>query len=140
MLTNWTVKQELAKEGILPYSKFFARNRFWRWAFWRSADSHDYESTEATPVGALLLHWVFSIILIIGTFSLSPTVAYNTYVRMYSFTIDALFGFLVGFGLLLLRILERRTQWSEISGENKWLSTICATIFTIGNLYPVCAI
>jgi hypothetical protein len=140
MLMDRTVKQELAKEGILPCSKFFARNRSWRWAFWRSADRHDYESPEATPVGALLLHWVFSMILILGTFSLSPTAAYKTYVGMYSFTIDAVFGFLVGVGLLLLRIFEGRTQWSSISGENRWLSIICAMIFTIGNLYPICAI
>ncbi|KAK7883601.1 hypothetical protein LTR67_011100 [Exophiala xenobiotica] len=133
------VKQELAKEGILPFSKFFARSRCWRWKFWRSADRHDYESPEATPMGALLLHWGFTMILILGTFSLSPMAAYKTYVGMYSFTIDAVFGFLVGFGLLLLRIFERRTRWSTISDENKWLSILCATVFTIGNLYPICA-
>lgn len=134
------VKQEIAKEGILPFSKFFARNRLWRWAFWRRADMNTYENPEATPVGALLLHWLFAIILIMSTFSLSPTAAYKTYVGMYSFTIDAVFAFLVGLGLLILRIFEGKTRWSKISRENKWISIICATIYTIGNLYPICAI
>ena len=134
------MKQELAKEGILPWSKFFARNRSWHWRFWRTSTRHDYESPEATPVGALLLHWVFSISLILGTYSLSPTAAYKAYVGMYSFTIDALFGFLVGLALLLLRIFEGNTRWSTISNENKWISITCAIIFTIGNAYPLAAI
>lgn len=134
------VKQELAKEGILPWSKFFARNRSWSWVFWKRASEHDYQSPEATPVGALLLHWTFAIILIMGTYSLTPLAAYKAYVSMYSFTIDAIFGFLVGGGLLLLRLFDRRTGWSRISIENKWISIICATIFTIGNAYPLIAI
>lgn len=116
------VKQELAKEGILPWSKFFARNRSWHWRFWQRATRHNYESPEATPVGALLLHWVFSISLILGTYSLSPTAAYQAYVGMYSFTIDALFGFFVGLALLILRTFNGSTNWSTISSENKWVS------------------
>ena len=59
---------------------------------------------------------------------------------MYSFTIDAIFGLMVGVGLLLLRLFDSRTKWSTISDEKAWLSILCATIFSIGNLYPVCAI
>lgn len=59
---------------------------------------------------------------------------------MYSFTIDALFGFFVGLALLLLRLFERNTRWSTISNENKGVSIFCAVIFTIGNAYPLAAI
>lgn len=43
------VKQELGKEGVLPFSKFFASD----WPI-------------KTPTGGLLLHWFFTIILIVG--------------------------------------------------------------------------
>ena len=79
-------------------------------------------------------------ILIFATFGLKPTSAYRTYVGLYSFTIDALFGLLVGAGLLLLRAFNDTTKWSDVSSENKWLSILSATIFTLGNLYPICAI
>jgi hypothetical protein len=59
---------------------------------------------------------------------------------MYSFTIDALFGFFVGLALLLLRLFDGNTRWSTISNENKWISLACATVFTIGNAYPLAAI
>lgn len=43
------VKQELAKEGVLPFSKFFASD----WPI-------------KTPTGGLLLHWSFTVVLITG--------------------------------------------------------------------------
>src|SRR6266511_2921199 len=86
------VKQEIAKEGILPFSKFFARN-----IGFRREPKSESETSEATPVGALTLHWIFSLLLILGSFKETPDQSYNLFVNLYSFTIDALFGFCVGF-------------------------------------------
>jgi amino acid transporter len=68
------VKAEIAKEGILPYSKFFAANTptLFTWIFRpRSAALDDYQdrteaNTEQTPTGALLLHWIFSMIIVLA--------------------------------------------------------------------------
>lgn len=140
------MKQEIAKEGILPWSRFFAENRNFRWLFWRHrhrAEQEHQQHGEATPIGALLLHWVFSLIMILASFALSPINSYRLYVNLYSFSIDAMFGFVVGGGLLYLRIADffrSGMKWSDISKENRWLSTGAAAIYCVANLYPLIAI
>ena len=44
------VKQEIAKMRILPFSKFWAMN-----------------SRYDTPVGALILHWIFTVLVIVAS-------------------------------------------------------------------------
>ena len=51
------------------------------------------ETSEDTPVGALLLHWTFALMLILGSILLVPNDAYKTFVKLYSFTIDAFLAF-----------------------------------------------
>jgi Amino acid permease len=48
MLTLLTVKQEIGRLGILPYSEFWAKTTHHR-----------------TPAPALLLHWIFTVLFII---------------------------------------------------------------------------
>jgi hypothetical protein len=128
------VKQEIAKEGILPFSKFFSRNI----SFFTGTLSKPSSPTEATPIGALTLHWFFSL-LILGSFNESPVQTYKLFVNLYSFTIDALFGFCVGLGLLLWRIHDKRTRWSEKSKVGPITSIVSASIFAIANFYPLVA-
>src|SRR5216117_358571 len=77
------VKQEIAKEGILPWPKFFAQNlnfslgRFLQWAQQTKAINRPFyrvlrmrwlapeEHSESTPVGALFLHLVTCIVLLL---------------------------------------------------------------------------
>ena len=47
---NARVKQEIAKQRILPFSKFWAMN-----------------SRYGTPVGALILHWIFTVLVIVAS-------------------------------------------------------------------------
>ena len=47
---NSRVKQEIAKKRILPFSEFWARN-----------------SRYNTPVGALILHWTFTALVIVAS-------------------------------------------------------------------------
>lgn len=49
-LTLFAVKQELAKEGILPFPRFFASD----WPL-------------NAPTGAIFLHWLFTVALILGS-------------------------------------------------------------------------
>lgn len=44
------VEQEVARQKILPFSSYWARN-----------------SPYGTPVGALTFHWIFSVILILAS-------------------------------------------------------------------------
>jgi amino acid transporter len=71
------VKQEIAKEGILPFSQFFAKNTSFRRR--RTATAVAPETSEDTPVGALLLHWTFALLLILVSIPLVPNDAYKTF-------------------------------------------------------------
>lgn len=163
------VKQEIAKEGIIPFPKFFAQSadmsvgRLLRWfqdhgilsslwhRRWLSPDSH----REKTPVGALVLHFLSCVVLIFATWSLAPDHAYSLLTSLSAYTINAIIGTFVGLGILILRFYGPPKQstgpgsehqqpisklsWREMTGKqfNPILSVTCASIYTIGNLWPV---
>lgn len=93
------VKQEIAKEGILPFSLFFATSYTSPWAWLRSRFSslkvrHQVsDHLEQTPIPALGLHWLTSIFLLAITSMLQPPESYNFLVSLYSYVI------IVGFGM-----------------------------------------
>ena len=111
------MKQEIAKEGILPYAKFFAQNRdlslgrvlHWvrkkGWCErplrlrWLSPEDH----TEKTPVGAITLHLASSLVFIFATYSMDPYSAYSLLTALFSYVVNAFFGCLLGIGILVLR-------------------------------------
>ncbi|KAH8594199.1 high affinity methionine permease [Bisporella sp. PMI_857] len=150
------VKQEIAKEGILPWAKFFGQSKnlsFGRLLNWIQSDKHSWinrrfhwllkrswldprEHSQETPFGALFLHWLFTIIMILATIHLKPTDAYGVLVDLYSYTIVAVFGFAIAVGMLKLRF-SKRERWSEKSNFNPILSTLAATIFALGSAYPI---
>jgi hypothetical protein len=151
------VKQEIAKEGILPLAKFFGQSknlsfgrflsriqrkdksfahRHLSWLLkqkWMDAREHNQEA----PFGALCLHWTFTVVMILATISLTPTDAYNLLVSLYSYTIVAVFGCLLGFGILKLRFSRRK--WQKKSNANPFLSILAGFVFLIGSAYPVIA-
>lgn len=85
------VKQELAKEGILPFSRFFASD----WPF-------------NAPSGAIFLHWLFSVILIVGL-NLPELYTFVTNIFVYTGNWIKL---LLGVGLLYLRY-KPTSGWAE---------------------------
>ncbi|TQN73470.1 High-affinity methionine permease, partial [Colletotrichum shisoi] len=111
------VKQEIAKEGILPWPKFFAQNtdmsigRLIRWfqkkgwlvslhrIRWLSPEHH----SERTPVGALFLHFVSCVILLFATYGIRPTTAYVLLTSLSAYVINAFIGTFLGLGILILR-------------------------------------
>jgi hypothetical protein len=146
------VKQEIAKEGILPQTKNLSFGRFltriesdkhtfikknFHWLLkqpWMNPKEHSQE----TPFGALFLHWVFTVVMILVTIHLDPTSAYTVLVNLYSYTIVAVFGFAIAIGMLRLR-LSSRWRWKEKSHFNAYASIISALIFAIGSAYPIIA-
>jgi hypothetical protein len=140
ILTPKVVKQEIAKEGILPFSCFFARNydsmtRFFSRGF-RNSDSNDIYH-DKTPLGALLLHWFFSFLIIVSTWGVSsPSNAYTIVFEVFSYLLDAFFGVCLGLGLLCLR-LRRSSNWHLKSPSNATISICAATLFVISNTFPL---
>jgi len=96
------VKQEIAKEGILPKSFCFAAgkdsilSRFGR---------GQPGTREQVPMAATALHLTFEIILVLGVgLTMEPTEAYNTLSYLYTYVITGILGFLVVLGLLYLKV------------------------------------
>lgn len=128
------VKQEIAKEGVLPFSLWFARstttpigrliNHFWPSNL---PDSH----LEQSPAPALFLHWMFSMVMIGATSSTIPGIAYNVLVSLYSYTVVVLLGFFVASGLLYLRYFSEGKEWTAGSGFKPWGGPTAAIIYSI---------
>jgi hypothetical protein len=107
------VKQEIAKEGILPYSLWFAKSHDTLHAQWSRRGNTETSNTnssaagaaEQAPCAATLLHWDFEVllVLVIGL-SLQPNKAYNFLTYIYTFVIVGILGFLTVCGLLYLKI------------------------------------
>jgi amino acid transporter len=147
------VKQEIAKEGILPFSKLIARNydalsRLTSCFRPRSSSQPGRKSQvrdlvwhEKTPLGALLVHWFFSLLIILCTWGVtSPVTAYVIVFGIYSYTIDAFMSVTIGVGLLVLRFWRSKTHWDQKSPSNGIISIVSAFLFIIANLFPVIAL
>jgi len=130
------VKQEIAKEGILPFSLFFASSTTtpYAWLKQRLRPSNLPESQrpppEQSPSAALFLHWMFAMIMIGATSSRVPDVAYTVLVSLYSYVIVVLVGFLVASGLLYLRYSEGKA-WTTSAGFRPWGGPTAAMLYSI---------
>lgn len=148
------VKQEVAKEGILPYAKFFAQNtdlslgRLLHWfrrngwfpsllrKRWLLPENH----SEKTPIGAFFLHFFSCLILIFATWGMKADDAYDLLTTLSVYVINCFFGFFVGLGILILRfkgpppsqVVEEET--SSPIGKKSWSN------MTRGKINPVVSI
>lgn len=138
------VKQEIAKEGILPARRFLAGSlKSFNIPVRRLWGSKLETLPEEIPFGALVLHLLMSVLLILFTWWLTAPTTYGLLVDLYSYTIDAIFGSCLGFGLVYMRILSQR-GWAEHSRDSgfrisPFVSTVAGAVFGIANLYPVAA-
>ncbi|KAI9166408.1 High-affinity methionine permease [Paramyrothecium foliicola] len=112
------VKQEIAKEGFLPWARFFAQNtdlsfgRLLNWlgnkglfarllqVKWLAPAHH----SEKTPVGAFVLHFASCLVLICVTWRMTPDEAYELLANLAVYVINCFFGIWIGLGILILRL------------------------------------
>ncbi|PGH13061.1 hypothetical protein AJ79_03898 [Helicocarpus griseus UAMH5409] len=149
------VKQEVAKEGILPFPKFFARNRDFsfgrvlRWAHrrptiarmfrrvlkspWFAPEHH----SEKTPVGALMLHFASCVVLILATYSVEPNNTYRLLSSVYTYAVHAFFGALLAAGILYLRFSSKEGWQKKAAGINPLLSIVSAFVYLVLSLFPI---
>ncbi|KAK3934215.1 amino acid transporter [Diplogelasinospora grovesii] len=132
------VKQEIAKEGILPMSDklsasgttFVARlssrgnsarrrSRAFNPDHLDQLDCDIDDHLEEAPIGATLLHWTFAVllVLVVGC-ALPPTKAYKVLTYLKAYTILGVLGFLTVGGLLYLKLdsawgRKSRRHWAE---------------------------
>jgi amino acid transporter len=118
------VKQEIAKEGVLPFSRFFASNSttFLAWLGEKMSPqkaNEEKEELDQSPTAALLLHWTFSVLLIAFTAGQTTDVAYNVLVDLYTYVIGIFISFLVACGLLYLTYKDTRA-WNAMCNFHAW--------------------
>lgn len=145
------VKQEIAKEGILPFSLFFATGKITPWARFcnRSkditVDQMDLDNhLEETPMAALGLHWFSSIFIILATAMLKPSTQYSFLVTLYSYVNVAVLGFLTGGGLLYLKIDswfrgKQGRNWVEKSQWKPWLDPLPTITYALAMAFLLLA-
>ena len=139
------VKQEIAKEGILPYSLLFSGSYSLSLSGLFKRKTKSTPKTvyhEKTPVATLALHWVMtSIFVIVPVLAIQPvpystTAAYSYITIAWTYNIDVAYFVFIAFGLLCLRF-NPSVRWAEKSQLNRpWASKISALIFFIGALFP----
>lgn len=134
VLSSRVVKQEIAKEGILPFSLEFAQSTVtpvaWIRKKLRRSDVMEVEPprSEETPAMALLLHWIFTMILIACTSSSAPAIAYQVLISLYSYTLVLLVGLFVTCGLLYLRY-NKSENWVNNTGFQPWGGPLAAIFY-----------
>lgn len=147
--TTARVKQEIAKEGILPFSLFFAAGYTTTWAKLRSGPRNnphtrktsevnygnvDFENhLERSPMAALTLHWFTSVLLIAVTSMLKPDTAYSFLISLYGYVNIAVIGFLVSGGLLYLKldsyIAKNGRNWDKKVNYKPWIDPLHAIVY-----------
>ncbi|KAK3389245.1 amino acid permease-domain-containing protein [Podospora didyma] len=145
------VKQEIAKEGVLPYSLFFASSYSFsfRHGFRRlppSRSGYQLYSSRA-PAAALALHWIVTFIMIMttvyGTIRLSTAAAhlpaYFLGIAAFAYGLDILWFSVIGVGMLCLRLWPG-SRWHEKSPVPHSIGVAAAVIFSVTNLFPLVAI
>ncbi|KAF1844356.1 uncharacterized protein K460DRAFT_343641 [Cucurbitaria berberidis CBS 394.84] len=128
------VKQEIAKEGVIPFAKFFGENRT---LFQRYRNKDEFNQPEPTPIGALFLHWLCAVLLILITWPLKPSSAYRILANLYVYLVDVVPSFIMAVGMLYLRFF---TNWAAKSPLPSWLSLTAAFVYAITNGFPLVAV
>jgi amino acid transporter len=137
------VKQEIAKEGILPYSLFFATTYITPYGLWQKwtakRELADYEVDQA-PTAAFLLHWITSVFLVLVTLPIKdPRMAYSALVSLYSYTIITLLGCWVATGLLMIKVRRSVWHWQERRRYRPWLSPVHAILYFAATVFMLVA-
>lgn len=128
------VKQEIAKEGILPFSLFFATSHTtpyaWLKARWKPGSRSAIGDThlEQSPMAALGLHWAMSVLLVGVTAVLPPTTSYTVLVELYSYVVRVLVPLVVSGGLLYLKF-NRSIGWSHKANFMPWMSPLHVIVY-----------
>jgi len=129
VVTTYTaarMKQEIAKQGFLPWTNFFAQNkdvslgRFLRWLRHHGLNIRflrPENHSERAPVGALVLHFFSCLVLIFATYDLKPDIAFNLLTGIIAYLMTVFFGFFLGLGILILRL--RGPPQTELINEGQ---------------------
>jgi hypothetical protein len=133
--TSARVTQEIAKEGVLPFSRFFAKVHVTPLVWIQSQfSSHSIQNRnkprrylEQAPIAGLFLHWITSTITILCVSMLRSDLAYVVLITIYGYSLRLVVTMLVSGGLLYLKFTKSR-GWTKIVNFRPWLVSAPAII------------
>ena len=151
------VKQEVAKEGVFPFSLYLAASYEFSlshgFPYFRHLPAHEGGHQlyrQKAPAATLLLHWMVTTIMILaamfGTaaqngageiFSHLP--GYSLLLTANSYGLDIMWFTIIGVSMLLLRLTPGST-WRNQSPVPHILGVLAAFVFTVTNAVPLIAI
>ena len=112
------VKQEIARDGIIPPGLFFARSYTtpyeWIKRRWFGATRDNNPYIEHSPIPALGLHWLTSVVLVLATAKLPPKKAYIVLIDLYGYVIRIWVPLVVAVGLLYLKARPKK-GWASFT-------------------------
>jgi hypothetical protein len=147
------VKQEIAKECILPFQSFFSSIVDVPWARWHhrfrlkhssgfSIDINGVKQEEQGRISALLLHYITSLLpLAIVSWLEKPSQMYELLVLLHSYTNVAIIGLLVSSGLIYLKIDawfntgRSSRHWNEKVAWKPYLDPLPQVIFFLASVF-----
>ncbi|KAK5716211.1 hypothetical protein LTR17_016553 [Elasticomyces elasticus] len=133
------VKQEIAKEGILPYSLEIATSYTTPYGLWQKwTRKHEVvgEQFEQAPTAAFALHWFTSVLLIAVTAAISdPRKTYSALVSLYSYTIILVLGCWVSLGLLMVKYIQHPWYFRQRRRYRPWLSPVHAIVYAVATAW-----
>jgi amino acid transporter len=129
------IKQEIAKEGILPKSLYLAASyttpfgMFQKWFSKRPLDEHEVDKA---PTLAFSLHWFSSVLLVAVMAPLADTrQSYLILTSLYSYAVNTLIGFWVSVGLIIIKMRKSKWHWQERRRYRPWMSPAHVVLYTI---------
>lgn len=133
------VKQEIAKEGILPWSLYIAssyKTPLGLLEKWLSKRELSEEEVENAPTVAFGVHWLTSVILIVAISPIrDPRKSYTVLVDLYSYIIILLIGCWTSAGLIRIKAHKARWHWQERRRYRPWVSPVHAIVFAIATAF-----
>ncbi|KAK4185802.1 putative high-affinity methionine permease [Podospora australis] len=150
------VKQEVAKEGVFPFSVYFASSyefsfrRGFRRVKEERAVTGAFLYTEKSPAAALALHWTVTSVLILAAIlgtgynvpngeKFSHLPGYSLLVTTYAYGLDVIWFSCIGIGMLYLRLWPG-SRWRFKSPIPHMVGIIAAVVFTATNVVPLITI
>ncbi|KIW08870.1 uncharacterized protein PV09_00794 [Verruconis gallopava] len=153
--TATRVKQEIAKEGFLPWPKFFAPDydmsigRILNWIQRKSASRLEWlfrskwfapaNYRERTPVGASILHIFSCFVLISATAGMQAINAFDLLTGMSAYLINGFFGSFLALGILWLRLFKGKQWRMKSTAVRPSVSISAAAIYLVLNAWAVIA-
>jgi amino acid transporter len=117
--TRCRVDQEFAKQKILPFSKYWARN-----------------SPYGTPVGGVTLHWLFTVLLILVTPNKANGDAYGLVSNLFVYG-QAWVSLFAAIGIVVLKYHHKFREWTPVVIRSFPVLYGLAAFYVLFNLFII---